>query len=79
MSWITDNLQIIATLGSAWAVYYFLRKPIDKMEIELKEMRLEIKDIRKDVQSLDSRIARIEGQLIGPPRWEPKVLEKKEE
>lgn len=71
MTWISDNLQILATLGSAWAVYYFLRKPICKVEQRLEK-------VEDKLQSLDSRISRIEGQLIGSPHWEPKIREREE-
>lgn len=95
MNWIIDNLQIIATLGSALAVYISLKNVAKKDVYELKlemnrnfaDIRNDIQDIRRDikdlnirVQSLDSRVARIEGQMNPPPyHWEPKVYSKDQE
>lgn len=94
MNWVLDNLQILATLGSALAVYIAIRhaasKEIISLKEEIKEMRVEfkeeikeikveVKDIKSSLQNLDSRVSRIEGQLIGSPRFEPRILEKKEE
>ena len=36
----------------------------------------EAKEIKRDLQQLDSRVSRIEGQLMPSP-WEPKIKEKK--
>lgn len=89
MEWLTNNLQILATLGSALAVYIFLRMEarkeanqlkdeIKEVKNEIKEMKEEMKDLQREIQQLDSRVARIEGQLVGPYRWEPKVIEREQ-
>ena len=79
MTWVMENLQIIATLGSAFSVLVYLRRAASKDTRELKEdftdLRQDVNDLRKDVQSLDSRVARIEGHLYGRPYFEPKVKE----
>jgi len=46
---------------------------INQIFIDISEIKTEIKDVRKDIQCLDSRISRIEGQLMGPHYWEPKI------
>ena len=91
--WIMENLQILATLGSALGVYFMIRmgarkesaeikqelgQRIDKLEMCMGKIELKIDRAREDVQSLDSRVARIEGQLSTtfPPRFEPKVFQK---
>ena len=76
MDWqpiLTILIPILSFMG--W-VYARIEKRADERFHELKN---EIKDLRKDIQSLDSRVSRIEGQLIGPFRFEPKIVEVKEE
>ena len=83
MTFISENLQILATLGSALAVYIFLRRGAKKEASELKiEMRAEFKEVKQQIkgmeeklQILDSRISRIEGQLA-PRIYEPQILQK---
>ena len=101
MNFVQENLQILATLGSALAVYIFIRlaaskdvkalgkdirslesrfeKRFDSIDHRMDKMESSILDVRKDIQSLDSRISRIEGQLISYFRYEPFIREVKEE
>lgn len=77
MNFINENLQILATLGSALAVYIALRIAATK---DAKELKSEIKEMKQDLKSIDSRISRIEGHLTGMGHfWEPRIFEKKEE
>lgn len=83
MTWINDNLQTLATLGSALAVYVFIRvgarKEAKEIKAEIDEVKKDLKSLGEKVQSIDSRVARIEGQLIGPPHFYPRLHEKQEE
>jgi len=78
MNIMTDNLQILATLGSALGVYIFIRIGARREALEIKEelneeikgVKGEIKGVKEGLKSvedklqiLDSRISRIEGQL----------------
>jgi len=77
MNWLQDNLQIIATLGSALAVYFALRsaatKDINRLESEMKEMNSELK-------SIDRRLTRLEGRFEERGYWESqKVIELRRE
>lgn len=82
MNWLSDNLQILATLGSALAVYIFIRigsrKDVKEVEKRMDKFDSRLERIEEKLQTLDSRISRIEGQLIGPPNWEPKVHNREE-
>ena len=64
--------------GFGWLIYQ-IHKTNDRMDNKFDKMNNKFDDLRKDVQSLDSRISRIEGQLMGPVRWVPEVVERKEE
>jgi len=76
MDW-KDLLQILVPIIGFMAWFYHqLDKRIDKMD-ERIDSRFNKMD--EKLQTLDSRVSRIEGQLVGPPRWEPKIHEKKEE
>ena len=57
MAWVSDNLQILATLGSALAVYIFLRAGARR---DYDELRKEIKEIKEEIRSIDKRLTRIE-------------------
>lgn len=69
-SWIMDNLQTLATLGSAAVVYVALRRGSKKDTLGVKEdvseIRKDMKEIRKELNELNTRVARIEGNLFGP-------------
>jgi len=70
MNWqeiLTILIPMFAFLG--W-IYSRIDKKFEKIEHT-------INDLRKDVQAIESRVARIEGQLV-PHRWdwEPKIVEK---
>jgi septal ring factor EnvC (AmiA/AmiB activator) len=79
MNW-AEILTIIVPLGSfmAWVCHRIDKKfeAVDKkfenVDRRFESVLGEIKDLRKDVQSIDSRVARIEGQLTGVYHWEPK-------
>lgn len=60
MNWIQDNLQLLSTLGSALAVYIFIRKAARK---EHDEMKVDVRDIKKNIQSIDLRIQSIDQRL----------------
>jgi hypothetical protein len=90
MNIMTDNLQILATLGSALGVYIFIRIGARREALAIKEeIKGEIKGVKEGLKSvedklqiLDSRISRIEGQLsIMHPyeyHWEPKLIKGEE-
>lgn len=62
MDWINENLQILATLGSALAVYIFLRTGAKKDITQIKE---DIKEIKISLKSMDNRLYRLEGYIEG--------------
>lgn len=77
MSLINDNLNTLATLGSAFTVYFFLKHAVKK---DVKEIEKRLDRIDDKLQVLDSRISRIDGHLTGMYyHWEPRVVEKIEE
>lgn len=93
MNFVINNLEILSTLGSALTIYFAIRKAASKDAIkikeemketrvelkdEMKEMKDELKAIKISIQALDSRVSRIEGQLMGSPRWEPKIVNNEE-
>lgn len=64
-----ENLQILATLGSALAVYVFLRsgaqKEAKEIKNEIKEIKDEIKEIKTELRNIDTLVSRIEDHLVG--------------
>jgi hypothetical protein len=76
MNWQEVLTILVPILGMMAWVYNRIEK---KFDTGFTELKAEIKDLRKDIQSIDSRVSRIEGHLIGMHHWEPKVIEKKEE
>lgn len=73
MNWQDILTILVPTFAFMGWIYHRIDKKFDRVFEELK-------DIRKDIQNLESRVSRIEGQLMGPPKyWEPKVIEKAKE
>lgn len=81
MQWITENLQILATLGSALAVYLMIRQSSKKDIVELgttigdiksdvKEIKFDIANISTRVGLLEQRLSRFEGVFEERGRWE---------
>lgn len=74
---VSENLQILATLGSALAVYIFIRIAARK---EVQELKEEFKEVKRDLKSIDQRLTRLEGRFeergYWESRWETKVKEK---
>lgn len=68
-----ENLQILATLGSALAVYIFIRMGARK---EALEIRTEIKEIREELKSIDRRLIRLEGRFDERGYWESREFHK---
>lgn len=57
---ISENLQILATLGSALAVYIFLRMGARKESAEIRE---DMKNLKAEIKTLDSRIISLENRV----------------
>lgn len=80
----TEVLTILIPLGAflAW-IYSRLDKKFDKIDSGFEKLEDEMKngfrDVKGSISQLENRVARIEGQLIGSPRWEPKIKTKSEE
>jgi chaperonin cofactor prefoldin len=74
MTFIQENLQILATLGSALSVYIFMRlgarKDIKEVEkrLDIIEVRLEKVEIKID--SMNTRLTRLEGRFEERGYWE---------
>lgn len=73
MNFINDNLQILATLGSALAVYVFIRMAARK---DTDEIRQELKDIREELKQIDRRLTRLEGRFEERGYWESRQYHK---
>jgi hypothetical protein len=76
MNWqeiLTIILPLIAFMG--W-VYTRIDKKFEAIDKRFDGVFTELKEMRKDLQSLDTRVARIEGQLNRPPYWEPELRRK---
>ena len=80
MEWtevLSISVPILALMG--W-VYNRIEKKADErhkdIKYDMKEIKGDIKELKISIQNLDSRVSRIEGQLMPSP-WEPKVKEKK--
>jgi hypothetical protein len=89
MNWqeiLTIIIPILLGLGGGlgW-IYSRLDKKFDKVDqrFDNTDKRFdsilgEIREMRKDIQSLDSRVSRIEGFLVGIHPYELKVVNKEE-
>ena len=82
MEFINENLQILATLGSALAVYIFIRASsrkdaqIIKQEIsfEIREIKQDIKEIKQDIKAIDQRLTRLEARFDERGYWESRRI-----
>lgn len=82
MNWIIENLQILATLGSALSVYILLRISAKKdIKIFADEIRADIKEIKNDISSINSRLnlveqrlSRFEGAFEERGKWESRGM-----
>jgi hypothetical protein len=71
MNVISDNLQILATLGSALAVYAFIRLGATRDVRQLRdEIKSDLKEIKADIKSIDQRLTRLEGRFDERGYWE---------
>jgi Tfp pilus assembly protein PilN len=78
MPLVADNLQILATLGSALAVYAFLRigasrdvrQLRDEIKSDLAQVKDDVKEIKSDLKSIDQRLTRLEGRFDERGYWE---------
>ena len=68
---MNENLQILATLGSALAIYIFIRMGARRENKEIKEELLELK---KDVKSIDQRLSRLEGKFDERGYWQSHIF-----
>ena len=73
MSLINENLQVLATLGSALAVYIFIRIGLrrDANNLEKRMDRLEEK-----LDSMNTRLTRLEGRFEERGYWESREFHK---
>jgi LytS/YehU family sensor histidine kinase len=68
MDWIIHNLQLLATLGSALAVYVFIRAGArrdvsalaEEFRKEFKDMKQDIKEVRVEMCHINDRLTRLE-------------------
>jgi len=70
---INDNVQILATLGSALTVYIFIRIGAHR---EAKEIKSELNEMKKDLKSIDMRLTRLEGRFEERGYWESRIIRK---
>jgi len=77
MSWIAENLQVIATLGSATVVYGMLRRAAKKDLVgaknDIESIKEDLKEIKQDVKSIDQRLSRLEGSFSERGQWEGRM------
>lgn len=87
MDWISENLQIIATLGSALGVYIALRRAASK---DANQLRQEFNNqnetfckrfdrIESKLENIERRLTILETRFEERHYWEPKVIEKAKE
>lgn len=70
MEIINANLQILATLGSALAVYGFIRMGARR---EAKEIKSKLLEVEKEVKSIDQRLIRLESRFEERGYWQSRV------
>ena len=68
---MNENLQILATLGSALAIYIFIRMGARR---ETKEIKEELLELKKDVKSIDQRLSRLEGKFDERGYWQSHIF-----
>jgi chaperonin cofactor prefoldin len=80
MAFISDNLQILATLGSALAVYIFIRmgakRDVQNVEKRLDKVENSLDSINKTLHSLDMRLTKLEGRFEERGYWESREWHK---
>lgn len=71
MEIINANLQILATLGSALAVYGFIRLGARR---EAKEIKSQLVVLELQVKSIDQRLIRLEGRFEERGYWQSRAI-----
>ena len=67
MSFLQENIQILATIGSALAVYTFIRLGAKK---ESNEINNNLKKLEEKVDNINSRLSKLEGRFEERGNWE---------
>lgn len=76
MSWLGENLQILATMGSASAIYVLIRCAAKKDVKELGEKLGEkIDKVEQDLVQINLRLSRLEGSFEERRYWVSKQQE----
>lgn len=74
MPFIMDNLQILATLGSALAVYIFIRmgarQDVQRLEARIDRIENHMDRIEETMASIDKRLHKLEGRFEERGYWE---------
>ena len=74
IEWLANNLNVLATLGSACTVYYAIRRAAKKDVLDVKSdivgikqeivgIKQEITEMKKDIRSIDNRLSKMEGRM----------------
>jgi predicted nucleic acid-binding Zn-ribbon protein len=77
MSFIAENLQVIATLGSAAIVYGMLRRAAKKDLVgaknDIESIKENLKEIKQNIKSIDHRLSKLEGAFCERGHWEGRL------
>lgn len=77
---INENLQILATLGSALAVYLFIRmgarKDVRSVELRMDKIETRMEKFENKLEIMNDRLTRFEGRFDERGYWESRSFYK---
>lgn len=80
MSWIQENLQVLATLGSALSVYILIRigskKDVKDLEKRFNKFEIKMDKIEEKIDVINTRLTRLEGRFEERGYWESREYRK---